>query len=504
MPRQLVSTCYALIPIAALLASSGCAQEAGGHPRLLVTADTLPALRAKLADGDLNRFGFSTKTVWDDIKAKADRLAAAPTYSYSVKIPGVGNVILGEWEYTLSDAMPPRHDNSPSYPPWTAMLQERDDSISTRLIHFSFAYLVTGEETYFEKAREIALHLTKWDQWTDPSYGAGRIEACLDTGHCTYSVAMFYDWCYEKLTAAEREELREALVTKGIEPSLGYVDHYPADTNGYAVITCGATLAALAIEPERPEAKQYVDQCIEKIRVSLDKGGKDGGAFEGPGYGTYLMDSFALALDALTSAGTQHDLFDHPYLATMSTYCIGLLAPDTKQIPCFSDGSPGAGYPQTMRILAQRGSTDAAYYLQQIGALKVSGIYDLIRFYEAKLDPREPEWNPSTVFVDIGYASLRDGFNADAPSLFFKSGPLANSIGHNHFDHNAFVISYGKQWIITDRGYHSFYDPPKTKFSLGSIGHCTVVLDVDDAYFASTKVPELGKDQVNRAGGQIA
>ena len=59
--------------------------------------------------------------------AKADRLAAAPTYSYSVKIPGVGNVILGEWEYTLSDAMPPRHDNSPSYPPWTAMFQERDD-----------------------------------------------------------------------------------------------------------------------------------------------------------------------------------------------------------------------------------------------------------------------------------------------------------------------------------------------------------------------------------------
>lgn len=486
------------------------AQESGNmtglksHPCVLVSADGLAALRAKCADSRVNKFGFDTASVWADIKKQADALAEKPTYSYSVRIPGVAVGFLEDWSYTLSDQTPPNHDKSPAYPPWTAMFQERADSITTRLVNFSFAYLVTGETKYFEKAREIALHLTHWSQWTDPSYTAGRIKACLDTGHCTYAMGMFYDWCYDRLSAQERQQVRDALLTKGIDPILSEVDKYPPDTNGYAVLTTGAIVAAIAVRPEEPSAGAALATCVEKIRTSLSRGGKDGGAFEGPMYGTYLLDSFALALDALTSARVEHSLFEHPYLATMSRYCLGLLSPDTHQIPNFSDGSPGVGFLRLMQVLAQRGSTEAAYYLEQAGGLKVSGIYDLVRFDETKLNPVRPAWNPSSVFVDIGYASLRDGYNAKAPSLFFKSGPLTNNIGHNHFDHNAFVISEAGEWVICDRGYHDFYVPPRTKFSLGSIGHCTVVLDLDDAYFHDNTVPSAGHDQVKRYGGQIS
>ncbi len=491
------------------LPGSAPAEEANmtgtlAHPCLLVNAETLPRLRARCADTTPDKFGFKTADIWGAIKQKTDRLMALPTYSYQVAIPGEGDVTLEDWSYTLSDQTPPRHDKSPQYPPWTAMFQERGDAISTRLIHFSFAYLVTGEERYFVPAREIALHLAKWSQWTDYGYGAGAIKACLDTGHCTYSVALFYDWCFAKLTAAERAELRQAIIGKGIQPILGFVDHYPPDTNGFTVLLSGSTLGALAVRPEEPRAGEYLTQCLNRIRVALDRGGKDGGTFEGPMYGTYLLDSLALCFDALTSARVTHDLFAHPYLATMPRYCLGLLAPDTKQIPCFSDGSPGVAVPRLMSILAQRGSKEAAYYLQLVDALRPEGIYDFVRFDAAGLDPQPPTWNPSTVFTDIGYASLRDGFNAQAPSLFFKSGPTSNRIGHNHFDHNSFVISYGGQWIVPDRGYHNFYVPPKRKFSLGTIGHCSVVLDVDDAWLHNNAVPSLGHDQVNVAGGRIA
>ena len=404
------------------------------HPCVLVNAESSPLVRAKTADTTDNAFGFRTNDVWSAIKARADRPAAADTYSYKVAIPGDKNVILENWECTLSDQTPPRHDKSPAYPPWTAMFQEGDDSITTRLVHFSAAYLITGEAIYFDKAKEIALHLTHWDQWTDPSYGRGTIKCCLDTGHCTYAVGMFYDWCFDRLSEADRSQIREAIITKGILPSLEGVDRYPADTNGYAVITAGAGLAALAIRPEEPRAGEWLQACIDNTKVSLDRGGKDGGTFEGPGYGTYLLDSFALFFDGLVCDRVQHDLFDHPYLATMDRYCIGLLAPDTKQIPCFSDGSPGVAVPKLMSILAQRGSSDAAWYLRQINALRPETIYDFIRFDASKLRPREPTWIPSTVFYHIGYASLRDGFNRDAPSLFFKAGPYTNDIGHNHFD----------------------------------------------------------------------
>lgn len=474
------------------------------HPCLLVTAPGLPALKAKCAGDQPTKFGFKTSDVWAAIKQKADTLAGRPAYNYAVAIPGEGGVTLEDWAYTLSDQTPPPHPKSPNYPPWTAMFQEREDSITTRLTHFSFAYLVTGEKLYLDKAREMALHIAKWERWTDFSYGNGSITACLDTGHCTYAMAMFYDWCFDQLTAAEQAELRQALITKGIEPILGMIDRYPPDTNGYAVVLSGATLAALAIRPEDPKGGEYLATCINKMRVSLDRGGKDGGTFEGPMYGTYLLDSLALCFDALIGAQVEHNLFDHPYLATMPRYCLGLLAPDTKQIPCFSDGSPGVAVPKLMSIIAQRGSKESAYYLQLIQALQPAGIYDFVRFDEGKLDPQPPTWNPSTVFTDIGYASLRDGFNATAPSLFFKSGPTTNRIGHNHYDHNAFVVSYGNQWLIPDRGYHSFYIPAKRKFSLGTMGHCSVVLDVDEAWMKDTTVPSPGHDQVNVAGGKIS
>lgn len=497
-----------LVPVLLLLAASApllYANDTGlkSHPCVLVNAKTLPLLREKCRDATVNRFGFKPADCWAAIKDRADKLADAPTYRYKVNCPGENNVVLDVFDYTLSDQTPPRHDKSPNYPPWTAMFQERSDSITTRLVHFSFAYLATGEQQYFDKAKEIAMHLTHWDQWTDPSYGAGALKCCLDTGHCTYAMGMFYDWCYDKLSDAERTQVREAIINKGILAALGGVDRYPPDTNGYAVIVSGAGLAALAVRPEDPRAGEWLQACLDKTAVSLDSGGKDGGPFEGPMYGTYLLDSFALFFDGLISAQVEHKLFAHPYLATMDRYCIGLLAPDTRQIPCFSDGSPGTAVPKLMNILAQRGSTDAAWYLEQINAIEPETVYDFIRFDGSKLKPAQPTWTPSTAFYDIGYASLRDGFNANAPSLFFKSGPYANYIGHNHYDHNAFVISYGGQWIIPDRGYHNFYVPEKRKFSLGSLGHCTITMDTDEAYFHDQKVPHPGCDQVLLTGGRI-
>jgi hypothetical protein len=503
---RLILMALVVIIAGSLLHAQGATNMTGlkAHPCVLVNAETLPLLRAKAADATANKFGFKTGEVWAEIKAKADKLAAAPTYGYTVKCPGENNVTLDVFDYTLSDQMPAPHPNSPAYPPWTAMFQEREDSITTRLVHFSFAYLVTGEAKYADKAREIGLHLAHWEQWTDPSYSAGRLKCCLDTGHAMYAMGMFYDWCFDRLSEAERTLVREAIISKGILPSLGQVDIYAPDTNGYAVIVAGAGLAALAVRPEEPKAGEYLQSAIDKTRVSLDRGGKDGGMFEGPGYGTYLMDSFAVFFDGLVSAQIEHNLFEHPYLQTMDRYCIGMMAPDTRQIPCFSDGSPGVAVPKLMGILAQRGSSDSAWYLEQIGALKPDGIYDFIRFDASKLNPKQPTWNPSTALYDIGYASLRDGFNAQAPSLFLKSGPTTNNIGHNQFDHNAFVISTGGQWIIPDRGYRNFYIPEKRKFSLGSLGHCTVVLDADEAYMHDQTVPSPGHDQVKRFGGKIS
>ncbi len=474
------------------------------HPCTLVNVDMLTRLRAAAEDTTPNRFGFSTGEVWQELIAQADRFLVAEPYTYSVVIPAGYGGDGTPWTYTLSDATPPRHDESPNYPPWTAMTQEqRDDAITVRLKTLSAAYLITGERKYADRAKRIAMNLANWDVWSDPSYTGGRIKACLDTGHITKCVGLFYDWCYDTLTEAERAKLRDAIVKKGIEPSLAYVGHYPPETNGYAVITAGVACAAVALRPDTPDAGEYLEQAIELTKVSFDMCGEDGGLFEGPMYGTYLMDNFAHVLDAITAAEIDSDLFDHPFLATMPFYTISNMTPDGRDMPCYGDGSPVRGFPETMSILAVRGSTDAAWYLDQIGAIRPRTIHEFLRFDAELLNPVQPAWNPSRPFVDIGYAILRDGYAPHRPFLAMKSGPFDTNIGHNHYDHNAIVISHMGEWIITDRGYRDRSGGARTKFSQGSIGHATMVMDIDDGYMYDEKHPSPGHDQVHKTGGLI-
>ncbi|MFO7948201.1 MAG: heparinase II/III family protein, partial [Armatimonadota bacterium] len=474
------------------------------HPCVLLNPEAIPHLRAKAADMKSNRFGFSTGEIWHNIQAKADRFLNAAPYHYSVKIPMHGGAEGPVWEYTLSDKTPPRHDDTPHYPPWTAMTQEqRDDAITVRIKYLSMAYLVTGETKYAERAKQIVMHLTHWDYWTDRSYTAGRTRACLDTGHLTKCVGLFYDWCYDTLTDAERAQIREALIEKGLAMCAADLSRYQPETNGYAVLTSGLACGGLAVRPEDPRGGEFLQTAIEATLNSFSMSGEDGGLFEGPMYGTYLMDNFAHVLDAVTAADVESGLFEHPFLQTLDEYVISNMTPDGKVMPCFGDGSPTRGYPETMSILANRGHHGAAWYLDEIGALRPTTIHQFLRFDPDVLQIEQPTFNPSRPFVDIGLAILRDGYEPHRPYLALKSGPWDNTIGHLHYDHNAFVLSYLGEWLISDRGYRARYHAASTKFSLGTIGHASMVMDIDEEYLNSTEVPASGHDQVTRTGGKI-
>ena len=114
-----------------------------------------------------------------------------------------------------------------------------------------------------------------------------------------------------------------------------------------------------------------------------------------------------------------------------------------------------------------------------------------------------PEFNPSECFQDVGYAVMRDGFNLDAAYLAFKCGPPVAQIGHNHFDHNSFMLSYAGSWLAWDPGYRDYFHPQRRKYSVGSLGHNTVILDLDDEYLADTTVTLAGHDQLRLNQGRV-
>lgn len=474
------------------------------RPRLLVDADGVAQLRALVNDSVRTVYGFAPKTQVEAILNRAKALAAAPTYHYSVKIPAANGEHAGwDWAYTLSAKAPPKHDESKHYPPWTAMFQERSDSLTTRLKHFLVAWLLTGEQGYYDKAHEIVFCLTKWPQWTDPSYGGSP--SCLDTGHCTQAVALFYDWCHDQLTEAEQAEVRQALIDKGIEPIRATFPKLTAYHNFWAVIDTGFGMAALALCGDVPEAEAWVAEAVAHAAENYDVQGSDGGSYEGPMYGTYAADQLAFLLLSLQTSRVATKLLEHPFLQTLPRFACNGLSPHLHGIPTFGDGGFTAGYPLTMAALANQGDEAARHYLVTTGHLAgIAGLNELF-FYgpllSAETLPSTPSWLGPAAFVDIGYAFLR-GRGAE-PFLAFKCGPPAANVGHNHYDQNSFQMTAFHNVLAADPGYRSYFDPPRRRYTTSTLGHNTIVVDLDDDYLASDKPVLAGHDQVKLTGGKL-
>ncbi|MEW6488798.1 MAG: heparinase II/III family protein [Thermodesulfobacteriota bacterium] len=487
----------------AWLAVAAPAAGAAPDPRIFVTPEVLARVRAALSAPAAAAVSGSAAQSWEAVRRRADQLAAAPPYRYQVDIPGREGGPSKSWSYTLSDAPPPRHDDSPHYPVWTAMFQERADSITTRLQHFLIAWRISGELRYFEKAREIVWHLASWPGiWTDPSYGGGR--PSLDTGHAAVWVGVFYDWCRDPLSAAERARVRAALAEKALAPLSARVGQLDSYHNFAAVAATGLGIGAVALLGDDPRAEAWLDQAVAKARGYLDAQDPDGAPLEGAVYGTYATDNLADLLWALDTAGVPHDLWTHPFLRSLPRYCVSLLDPGTGTQPTFGDGNPTPGFGRILTMLALRGDTAAAWYGDRIGALGEPSPRNLLVLDPARLRIAPPPFRPSGAFPSAGYAVLRDGYREDGPFLAFKAGPRDRVVGHNHFDHNSFQLSYGGEWIASDPGSRTYFEPAERRYSVGTLGHNTAVLDLDAPYLKSHAISTPGRDQVHLDRARIA
>ena len=493
-----------MLALVSALLVAAAAYSAPAHPRIFLTAQDIPRLRAMATDNARNALGIVPAEAWKTIQARADEFLATP-FRYSVTMPGMDGGPSKVWEYTLSKEAPPRHDDYTHYPCWTGMFQERTDAITTRLQYLLLAHIVSGERRYLDAANAIVLDLCAWPiPWTDPSYRYGEGKPELDCGHCATWVGIFYDWTATELTPDERELVRKSLIEKALLPIDRAIDSVPAYHNWNAVIASGLGIGATALLGEDPRADAWVQHAIARAKLYFDAQGKDGGPMEGPMYGTYAADCFADMIWALSTANVPNDLVNHPYIRSLPRYCISLLSPNNLLQPCFGDGGPSRGYLGRMMLsLALRGDPESAWYCQQADVLHAESVRGFIALDPARIRPKQPTFNPSGCFVDVGYAILRDGYRAGGAFLAMKTGPPTAEIGHNHYDSNSFVINWGRGWPAWDPGYRDYFDPPKRRYTVGTLGHNSIVLDLDDEYLKSQQQWTVGHDQVRLTGGRI-
>ncbi len=477
--------------------------SAGAHPSLYFQAADLASIQARAQDDATNALGYDFASVFQEMRDRADGYRSSPC-TYTVQIPnpdGSGSV---EWSYTVSEEMPPPHPNNPRYPPWTALSRR----IQRRLETLAFVYAVTGDETYLTNqdgygALDLALAVSSWDQWTDPGYSCGG-RTCLDTAHLTMGVALVYDLGFDAMSPTQRTRLRQALVDLGVVPLAADVAQAnesgtaSAWFNGYALRVTGLAVGAAAVAPEvGAQADDWLRLAGDSVRSFFDSQGSDGGTFEGQLYGSYAMDQLVIAAHVLAQQGVATDLFDHPWLATLSTFVASFLDSGNHRLANFGDSSEAAYWANTMFGLAARGDGLAQWYLLVTGHARPSSPLQFV-WADPGLPPDPPEGSGSALFHDVGHAVLRAGFSG-APVVAVKSGPPEVSVGHNHYDQNSFIVSAYGEWIAADPGYRNYFNAAKRTYTTESVGHNTILVDKAVASDGSS----VQGGQVSLTGGSL-
>lgn len=168
-----------------------------------------------------------------------------------------------------------------------------------RVYDLAFAYRWTGNEKYLSSAIANMRTVCAFADW-NPSH-------FLDVAEMTHAVAIGYDWLYNKMDQATRNEIRTGLIKLGLnEGKKAYASNAwwtKVDHNWNQVCNSGLTIGALAVAETDPEiALTIVPKAIEYLPYALKSYGPDGVWGEGPGYWGYATDYTVYGISAIQTA----------------------------------------------------------------------------------------------------------------------------------------------------------------------------------------------------------
>lgn len=249
----------------------------------------------------------------------------------------------------------------------------------------------------------------------------------------THAAAIGYDWFYPELSAADRELIRQAIITKGLDAALPIYEKQEWWTkvthNWNLVCNGGIGLGALAIAGDdtlaTEKANAVLKYALASVPLAFASYAPDGGWAEGPGYWGYATSYAVYFLAGLDSAlGTDFGLSRSPGFERAGIFRLYFTGP-TQQTFNYADAHSDASSSPTLFWLARRfHQPQDAWQEQQLLRLTNShSALDLL-WYEPSAAPPDAAHLPlDAMFTGVNVGFLRTSWtNPDAMWVAAKGG----------------------------------------------------------------------------------
>lgn len=373
-----------------------------------------------------------------------------------------------------------------------------------RLFSCAYAYRVTGEAKYLDRAQADLLTLCSFEDWNTYRH-------ILDGGEIGTGVGLAYDWLYndlpESTRALVRQKVNDYLFTQ-ILGSNWNENPFTQQNNRNQVVTCGLTMCALAVWEDMPS----VSKTILEMSVRGNMTGQTavfapyGNSPEGFVYCNYAQSFEALMLGGLESVlGSEANLAEVPGFSRSSEYLMYMMGIG-RNIFNYGDADNGIQAGIGQWYMAWKFNNPSVLYneirLLDAGWYNNNRLGPLAVAYAMKIDVGSIQHPASDYWYGEGACPVylihtNWGWDTGDKIVGFKGGSPSSS--HSHLDGGSFVYDAGGVRWSMDLGMQA-YTSVETLFrsmggSLGSQAqeslrwtlarlnnryHSTITLDDDD------------------------
>ena len=322
-----------------------------------------------------------------------------------------------------------------------------------RLFFLSYAYRLTQQPVYQQRAEKEMLAIAAFSDWNPTHF--------LDVAEMTMAMAIGYDWLYDQLSPASRTAIKEAILKKGIEPSLDakFNSWLKAEHNWNQVCNAGMTYGAMAIYEDEPAlARQIINRAIETITLPMADYAPDGAYPEGYGYwgyGTSFNVMFNSAIEKLF--GKDFGLNSQPGFLKTAGYLENMTGPSGKPFN-YSDAGGNGGLQPAMFWFANKQNDPSLLWVEKSRLQNTdpqshvsNRLLPAIMLWGAGISIDKAKAPATTMWVGKGknpVALMRSSWT-DPNALFVGMKGGSVSVNHAHMDIGSFVMEAdGVRWAM--------------------------------------------------------